>query len=59
MIRAIHRPRHADVMLIDDVAEEFFTIPLADAPALIASLRDALAIPALAADLMKETAPCL
>lgn len=53
MIQAIHRPRHGDVMLIDD-AGEHYAVPLADIPALIAALHEAAAIPARAAYLQEE-----
>lgn len=56
MIQAILRPRHNDVMLIDDDGEHFL-VSVADALQLADALRTAVAIPAHAATLTqpKET----
>lgn len=56
MIQAIYRPRHNDVMLIDD-DDEYYAVPIAQVPGLIDALHAAIAMPAFATRLAQSSIP--
>ena len=53
MIQAIYRPRHNDVMLIDD-DDEYYAVPIAQVAGLIDALHAAIDMPALATSLAQS-----